>query len=136
MTFTLDENIPKPVVMISDDFGAAVFRDIVKKAVETEFPITIKLLHSTRKRDEIPFLDDFERWSEGDRFWYIPSLLDEAPTDWEGELGEITREMVERQMEDGSVFYVCGNPEFSERISSMLQEMGVDPNFVKKHTVV
>jgi len=64
----------------------------------------------------------------------VHTLTRSWPPDWKGYTGRINTDMILKEVEDipTNLYYLCGPPQFVEDIASILIELGVDKEQIKK----
>lgn len=126
--FVLPKNPSLPIAFIAGGVGIAPFRSIVQSIVQRGQKIDIVLLFANRKREDILFPDLFERAGEfGVRTVYTLTDEQSVPSDWSGEQGRISVDMIQRQIPDykNRIFYLSGPSPMVKSYESVLSSMGI-----------
>lgn len=127
--FTLHRDTKRPAAFLVGGIGITPVRGIVEHAVQSGSGHRIFVFHSNRTAASTPFLEDFRAWDRDNASLdYIPTLTDETPADWPGELGPIDRAMLERRLGDlhAPVYYVVGPPAMVAAMKTLLDGIGID----------
>lgn len=129
--FVLPANSAMPVAFIAGGVGIAPFRSIIQDLIEKKQQVNIVLLFANRKKEDILFADLFEKAKEiGVRTIY--TLTDEGSihSDWTGERGRISIDMIERQIPDfkNRIFYLSGPAPMVKAYEATLSSMGIPNN--------
>jgi len=119
------------VVMIAGGIGVTPFRSIMQEAIATSARADLSLLHSGRRPEETPFLDEFRRWaSTHPHFTYLPTMtqVGRSTHAWLGERRRIDAGFLGEVLDDAAhkAFYmVAGPPGFVDGVAAALAEVGV-----------
>lgn len=127
-----DENDTSPHVFLAGGIGITPYHSIVKYAMEKNLATQMILLVSWKNRSEMIF-DEFFREVNNhmENFTYVPTLTDEqlGPSEWDGEIGRITGEMLRKYITEINVskYYFSGPPSMVTALKETVKDMGV-PN--------
>lgn len=136
---TLHEDPARPAVFLTGGIGITPVRSIVAYATEGRLPHRLVVLYSNRTVASSAFLEDFKRWSrENPRLAFVPTITDEQPPDWSGEIGFIDAAMVKGHLPDPTeaIYYLVGPPGMVEAMKKLTQAIGVPPERVKTEDFV
>ena len=129
--FVLPKDIKKPVVFIAGGVGIAPFRSMIKHIVDKNLPANIVLFYSNRNANEILFSDTLNA-AIGNGVKTVYTLTDKinVPSDWAGEKGYITEEMIKKHVPHYShcIFYVSGPQLMVQNFEKTLHEMEIPRN--------
>lgn len=115
-----------PVVFLAGGIGITPFRSMILDAIGTGLKRDITLFYSNRSAEDAAFLSELEQLAlDNARFKMVATMTD--ATDWKGERGYISREMIERNAGaiDKPVFYLAGPPAMVAAMETMLTTAGV-----------
>jgi len=92
------------------------------------------LLYSNTHYEEIIYKEELERLDKHSNIKVVHTLTRSWPPDWKGYTGRINTDMILKEVEDipTNLYYLCGPPQFVEDIASILIELGVDKEQIKK----
>jgi NAD(P)H-flavin reductase len=93
----------------------------------------ILLFYGNRSIADSPLLSDIlELQMNHPQFKVIP-VLAEPPSDWTGETGFITDEMISRHVADMDtpIFYACGSPAMVAAMQGVLAELAIPADRIK-----
>lgn len=96
--------------------------------------VPARLIYSARTLDAVIYRQEIERLTERSGLDVTITLTREAPADWRGYRGRITRSMIEAASWLPSTMpraYVCGPTSFVESVATLLVELGHDPARVR-----
>ncbi len=94
----------------------------------------VRLIYSARTLDDVIYRQEIERLTERSGLDVTITLTREAPADWRGHRGRITRSMIEAASWSPPTMpraYVCGPTSFVESVATLLVELGNDPARVR-----
>lgn len=108
-----------------------ILRYIISAGLEH---VKATLLYSSTHYEEIIYRQELERMEKHSNIKIVHTLTRSYPPDWKGYTGRINPSMLLREVEDIPVhlYYLCGPPAFVEDVSSMLLELGVDREQIRK----
>ncbi len=110
--FTIAKSKEKKFVFIAGGIGITPFRSILKYLIDKNIKKDIILLYSNKQKDEIVYIDIFNKAFEklGIKTYYNLTDLQSIPEDWIGERGRINAEMIKKLIPDykDRVFYLSG----------------------------
>lgn len=133
--FTLPSDISKSMVCIAGGVGVAPFRSMIAYIVDKKIHCDLTLVYVNSTVQEIAFPDLFKRASDyGVKTIYALTNRELIPDGWQGEIGYITKDMIERIVPEYKkrLFYLSGPQLMVQSIDSMLISMGVLPNDIKE----
>jgi ferredoxin-NADP reductase len=136
---TLHEDPARPAVFLTGGIGITPVRSIVAYATEERLPHRLVVFYSNRTVASSAFLEDFKRWArENPRLLFVPTITDEQPPGWNGELGPIDAAMVKRHVPDPkeAIYYIVGPPGMVEAMKKLAQAIGVPNERVKAEDFV
>jgi ferredoxin-NADP reductase len=128
-SFTLDKDPARPAVFLTGGIGITPVRSIVEHATRQQMSHRIFVIYSNRTTARMAFFDDFRAWSrENLNLSFIPTLTEEAPTDWRFEVGKIDQRMLSGYIADlhAPIYYVVGPPAMVAAMKALLKEIDVD----------
>lgn len=125
-----DERDTTPRVFIAGGIGVTPYHSIMQYVTDKNITTPMILFASWHTREEMVF-DDFFRNANNhlENFAYVPTLTNEVldKGQWDGELGQIDRQMMEKYVSDASKskFYFSGPPAMVMALKQTVKEMGV-----------
>lgn len=92
------------------------------------------LLYSNTHYEEIIYREELEKLDKYSNIKVVHTLTRSWPENWKGYTGRINMDMILKEVEDipTNLYYLCGPPQFVDDIASMLIELGVDGEKIKK----
>ncbi len=92
------------------------------------------LLYSNTHYEEIIYREELESLNKHPNIKVVHTLTRSHPPDWKGYTGRINPDMILKELEDlpTNLYYLCGPPAFVEDVASMLIELGVEKEHIKK----
>lgn len=109
--FALD-GASTPIVFLAGGIGVVPTYSMIKQALHDGSRRRLTLLYSNRTVEDAPFLDELaNRAAAHDNFHFAPTLTGAGlPSEWKGETGRISLEMIRRYVADHSepAFYISG----------------------------
>lgn len=119
-----------PVVMLAGGIGVTPFHAMIEHVVTMKTGHPIYLFYSNRHLADAPYHESLVRWAaEQNTIHYIPTLTDEPPTDWHGERGYISADMIRRHVPEITtpLFCFAGPQAMMKSMREVLTELGVAP---------
>ena len=110
-SFTLHKTLTTPAVFIIGGIGITPVRSMIAQATHDRVAQDITLFHVNRTAAQAPFAADFESLArENDRFTFVPVMTQAAPTEWFGERGHVTTQMLAKYVPDlaAPIYYMSG----------------------------
>ena len=131
--FTLDKKGMR-IGMLSGGIGIAPLRSIIKYCTDKQLENDIILLYGNLSKQRIVFYDDLNAMQKENPRTKIVYTLDEADEDWKGYTGYIDAKMVKNEISDYTerTFYTCGPPAMIKSIETLLLNLGVQKDMLKK----
>jgi|TARA_Y100000310_G_C20694759_1_gene824788 ferredoxin-NADP reductase len=132
--FFLDEkNSKKNIFLIGMGSGICPLISILRYIKEKELPIQVHYLCSARFENEIIWRKEIESLPS-ENITYEFTITREEPKNWKGSLGRINKDLISKNLKDpkNTEFYLCGSPEFVENITSILKELKIPKENIKK----
>ncbi len=127
-TFTLPEDVSRPLVFVAGGIGITVFRVMLRYIEEERLPYRVTLLYSNRNRAETAFLDELRELEQRlPDFRLVPTMTDDP--DWDGERRRMDAQFFRDHVGDligEATFMVAGPPAMVEAMKAALVEAGVD----------
>ncbi|MEZ0360375.1 MAG: ferredoxin reductase [Hydrogenobacter sp.] len=92
------------------------------------------LLYSNTSYEEIIYREELERMERYSNIKIVHTLTRSIPEGWRGYTGRINPDMILKEVDDMPVnlYYLCGPPKFVDDVTSMLTDMGIDKERIKK----
>lgn len=117
----------KELVFIAGGCGITPFISMLRDITERVLPIEIELIYGCVNEKDILFSEELEQIQFRRSNISVTHILSEPESDWKGECGFITKDIILNQI--GSIqnkyFYVVGNRPMYQFIEKELKDMGV-----------
>jgi ferredoxin-NADP reductase len=119
--------------LLTGGIGITPFRSICKYCTDMHLNTDIVLLYGCRTPSEIPFKSEFEEMQVQNKNLRVVFTVNEANSEWKGSVGNITAEMVRKEMPDymERVFYACGPPGMVQAMMNLTKELGLPSTQLK-----
>ena len=135
-SFTLQNNSEKPAVFLVGGIGITPFFSILKNAANNKLPHKIFLFYSNRTPEDTPFLKPLTELQDfNSNYSLICTMTDmeKSKSDWGGEKGYITKEMIEKYVEDieTPIYYSAGPADMVAAMRKIIEEIGIDDDNVR-----
>ena len=138
--FTLDAHPATRHLFLSAGSGATPMMSMARTLHDLGQPHDVVFVHSARSPADIVFRDELEQMHASGTGTVVATVCEADPGDptWRGEVGRLTRTMVERLVPDlhEREIFVCGPPPYLESVLTLLEEAGVDPRRVHRESFV
>ncbi|MFB3888852.1 MAG: ferredoxin--NADP reductase [Candidatus Bathyarchaeia archaeon] len=130
--FTFEGEYPK-VGLLTGGIGITPFRSICKYCTDKRLEASIVLLYGCRNPNEIPFRNEFEVMQKQNKNLKVVLTVNEPNNEWRGYTGNITAEMVRKEMPDFGerVLYACGPPGMVQAMTNLVKELGLPETSLK-----
>ncbi len=134
--FTLPSDLKQKLVFIAGGIGITPFRSMLKYLLDKQQRRDIVLFYTNRSADEIVYTDILNAafTKLGVKIFY--TLTDETaiPRNWSGFVGRLDERMLMQAVPDYKerVYYLSGPPEMVNAYESVLKNMGVGNQQIKK----
>jgi ferredoxin-NADP reductase/cytochrome c2 len=127
--FCFDETRHKRVVLLAAGSGITPMMAMLRQIDDLCLPVTVTLLYSLRTGDDIIFHSDLEELRTRLNNFQYHILLSQPPPEWVGPKGRLSREFVERTIQEpcSNYFFICGSGAFVETAGKILSGLGVAP---------
>jgi len=127
-SFVLPKDATKPAVFLTGGIGATFARSMITQATQEGRQQPMTFIYSNHRPEEAAFLDELTKLAEqNSHFTFVPTMTD-AGSDWRGERGQITLDMVQKYVPDlnAPVYYLSGPGEMLGAMRTMLIHAGVN----------
>jgi ferredoxin-NADP reductase len=124
--FTLHDDVDRPAIFLAGGIGVVPFLSIVINAAHRGHLPRMHLFYSNRHPVDAAFLSELRIMEKNNsNFTVVPTM---TKTNWEGERGYITMEMITKYAQDISkaVFYIAGPLAMCVGVQMMLNKHGID----------
>lgn len=130
--FTFEGENPK-IALLTGGIGITPFRSIVKYCTDTKLNTSIVLMYGCRAPGDIAFRREFEAMQEQNKNFRLVFTVNEPNGDWKGYVGNITPEMVKKEIPDYKerIFYACGPPGMVQAMINLMKEIGLPETQLK-----
>src|SRR5882724_9589607 len=133
--FTLPKDSKQKLVFIAGGIGVTPFRSMIKYLIDTKQPRSIILLYTNKNVTEIAYQDIFDAAQKqlGIKTVYTLTDRSDVPSDWQGSVGRIAKEMITKEIPDFNerFFYLSGPQTMIDATKKVLRHMGIKENHIK-----
>ncbi len=130
--FNYRKEIGNRLVLIYGGTGIAPFRSIVKTVLDNKWDTKVTLIGCYKKPEDIIYKEEMDEWNGKIKNFITITRPDESEEIWGGETGRISREMLERNIDDkNSIFYLCGPNKMVDNLREVLTSIGVNQENIK-----
>ncbi len=136
-SFTLHHNPALPAVFLTGGIGITVVRSILLEATHQRLPHRIWLFYANRRPEEAAFLPTLRTIAATNpRVTFVPTMtgMEHSHQAWTGETGHITKEMLQRYLDDLTApcyYYSTGPASLVTAMRTLLNEAGVDDDMIR-----
>ena len=134
-SFTLQNNTKIPAVFLSGGIGITPVRSIVLQATHDKTAHKIFLFYANKTPKDAAYLDELKEAEKANpNFKLVASMTHtDHSTDWKGETGFFTKEMLQKYIGDLSqpIYYISGPPSMVTSIRKTLNEAGIDDDNIR-----
>ncbi len=124
--FVLPSDPKQKLVFIAGGIGVTPFRSMIKYLVDTQQQRDAVLFYTASHPDELAYQSLFDQAKEvGVTAVYIITRSKNVPKNWSGEIGYLSREMLEKYVPDYAqrLFYISGPNRMVDSCCSVLGEV-------------
>jgi len=128
-SLTLPKTATRPAVFLTGGVGATMVRSMITQATHDQQTQQITFLYSNRSAQDAVFLDEFSALAaQNKHLTFVPTMTDANTTDWTGEHGPITLDMLKKYVADISApaYYLSGSGDMVGAMRRMLMGAGID----------
>lgn len=135
-SFTLHGDADIPAVFLSGGIGVTPIRSIVLQATRDKLPHRIVLFYSNRTPESTAFLDELSQAQQSNPNFILVATMTgmaQSSTDWSGETGSITGEMISKSVTDlgRPIFYISGPRAMVAAMRKVLDDAGVKDDRIR-----
>jgi ferredoxin-NADP reductase/Na+-transporting NADH:ubiquinone oxidoreductase subunit NqrB len=135
--FTLPKDCHHPgLVMIAGGIGITPFRSMIRYLLDNHEHRDVVLFYANRTINDIVYRDVFDMAYQqlGIRTIYTLTDMTKIPSNWQGNVGHITADMIKRAVPDYQtrVFYLSGPNAMVNAFDETLTHMGVSKGQIRK----
>ncbi len=115
------------VLMIAGGIGITPLRSMINYVIDTNSKQSITLLYSNKSPDEIVFrkeLESYEKQSEYIQIIFTVTDQSTVPSDWNGEVGRITEDLIKKYIKHDTHIFTCGPKAMVDAMREMLKTIG------------
>ncbi len=132
--FTLPKDLNKKLVFIAGGIGITPFRSMLKYLIDTGESRDITLFYSNKLFQDIVYKEIFEQAkSLGVKIIYTLTDQENIPQGWNGEVGYITKEMIQKYLPNFKeyFFYLSGPHSLVMAFEETLSQLAVNKDHIK-----
>jgi ferredoxin-NADP reductase/Na+-transporting NADH:ubiquinone oxidoreductase subunit NqrB len=133
--FTLPKNPQQKCVFMAGGIGITPYRSMIKYLLDTKQARPIVMFYSNKTADEIMYRDVFDQAAQEIGIKTVYTLTDQnaVPSDWQGQVGRVTPEMIMQEVPDYKerIFYLSGPQAMVKGFDKTLRKMGVAGKQIK-----
>lgn len=127
----------KELVGICGGCGVTPIYSIVKNIVEKDLPLNFTMFYGANSVEEIAFkdeLDQYEKQSKGKI--KIVYVLAEYDSNWEGETGFITSELINKYIDSkNKTFYLCGPTAMYKFLENEMKNLNIPSRRIRREVM-
>jgi NAD(P)H-flavin reductase len=126
-----DESIQEDVVFIAGGSGITPFMSAIRYAIAKKLPNKIFLLFSNNTEKDIIYRAELQSMPANIKV--INTLTRDAPADWTGERGYISKALIGKYIPDveAKLWYICGPPAMMKDVKELLLSMGISDSMIR-----
>ena len=125
--FYFKENMSNEVVLIGAGSGITPLIGIMRYVVAKKLPVKVTLLYSNKTPQDIVYEKELAELSSFSNIKVVHTITrSQEHHKWEGHKGRINPELIKQYIPEITkpLFYICGSPEFSHEMESMVRKAG------------
>jgi ferredoxin-NADP reductase len=125
--FSIDQDEGPGFGLIAGGVGIAGLISTLRTMADREDARPVLLFYGNRDWDDVAFRDELEQLKDGLNLSLI-HVLERPPSDWTGETGYVTAEVLARHLPTGYrrfQFFICGPDPMMDAAEAALVELGV-----------
>jgi ferredoxin-NADP reductase len=132
-SFTFEGEFDK-IAMLTGGIGITPLRSMISFCNNQKIKSDIVLFYSNRTEKDIIFRKELEKIKKENPYIKIVFALTHTDKNWIGYSRRIDREMILKEIPDYKerVIFTCGPPKLVDSMVSLLEEMNVDKEKIKK----
>ena len=130
--FTFEGEYPK-IALLTGGIGITPFRSIIKYSTDLGLNTDIALFYGCRTPGDIAFRNEFEEMQMQNKNFKIMLTVNEPDEDWKGSVGNISAEMVKKEIPDYKerMFFACGPPGMVQAMTNLIKGLGLPETQLK-----
>jgi ferredoxin-NADP reductase len=132
-SFTFEGEHEK-ICLLGGGIGITPFRSICRYCTDKHVDAKITLLYGNRSENDIVFREEFEAMEKQNPNLKVVFTVNEASSEWKGNIGFINSELVKKEIPDykENVFYTCGPPAMVEAMEKLVEALGLPKTQLKR----
>lgn len=133
-SFVLHKTGTTPAVFLTGGIGITPVRSIIAQATKDKLPHKITLFYSNKTPKDTAFLNDLETFAkENPNFTFIPVMTRMVLSEWSGETGHITSDMLKKYVSDliSPIYYLSGPASMVATMRQILTEAQVNEDNIR-----
>jgi ferredoxin-NADP reductase len=132
-SFTFEGEHEK-ICLLGGGIGITPFRSICRYCTDKHVDAKITLLYGNRSENDIVFREEFEAMAKQNPNLKVVFTVNEASSEWKGNIGFINSELVKKEIPDykETVFYTCGPPAMVEAMEKLVEALGLPKTQLKR----
>jgi ferredoxin-NADP reductase len=131
--FVWEYSLGGPLLLLAGGSGIVPFRAILRHWVMSGRSIPVRLLYSSRSREDVIYWSELGRLGEGGADVQL-TLTREWPDDWQGRRGRVDGALLNEiawPPDQRPLVYACGPTAFVETVAEALVQAGHQPSRIR-----
>lgn len=132
--FVLHKTETTPAIFLTGGIGITPVRSIIAQATKDKLSHKITLFYSNKTPKDTAFLTDLDSFAkENPNFTFIPVMTRTVLSEWDGETGHITAEMLKKYVPDltAPIYYLSGPASMVATMRQILTEAQVNEDNIR-----
>lgn len=132
--FVLHKTETTPAIFLTGGIGITPVRSIIAQATKSKLSHKITLFYSNKTPKDTAFLTDLDSFAkENPNFIFIPVMTRTVLSEWNGETGHITTEMLKEYVPDltAPIYYLSGPASMVATMRQILIEAKVNEDNIR-----
>jgi len=133
--FYFKEGMGDEIVLLGAGSGITPLIGILRYITAKNLPTKAMLVYSNKTPGDIVYAKELKELAKHPNVKIVHTITRaKEEHQWEGETGRISEDLIKKNVPDITkpLYYICGSPEFSHTMESMLVKMGVPNGRVHK----
>jgi NAD(P)H-flavin reductase len=125
--FYFREGMAKHIVLLSAGCGISALMSMAKYVADKKLDTKVTIIQSSRTPEDILFKKEFEELGKKGVKTIITLTRTNPEHNWKGCTGRVSADLIKDNVPGyaDALYFICGMPEFSDGLTTMLKGMGV-----------